>query len=424
METISLFSRRIKTWCRASKINSLEAFRSFDQDFDGLISKDDMAKSLQKYLLMKPEEIVDTRLDRLFRLLSFYKTEMIQPSDFERLLHDVNPYVTASSGATQDRIFVLCYDGKSGKRLWKREYWATGRGYCHPTSANAAPTPASDGEFIYAFYSSNDLVCLDLDGNLKWFRGLTFDYPKAANDVGMSSSPIVSDGVVICQVENQGDSFVTGIDTATGKSLWRIDRKKDSNWASPAIVAGKGKRPTTVLLTDRGSVMGVDIKSGKELWKIDGGASSVSSTTVVGDTAYLAMDGTVALQFNDDSGKPNEAWKNSSLNSANASPVIHNGELFTLNASGAVTCCDAQSGTIKWKARTGRDRYWATPVASGGMLFTFDMGGSGRVLDLNDKGKTIHTYKFQDQSFLGTPAISNGAMYVRSNTHLIRISEK
>ncbi len=332
--------------------------------------------------------------------------------------------VTASSGATQDRIFVLCYDGKSGKRLWKREYWATGRGYCHPTSANAAPTPASDGKFIYAFYSSNDLVCLDLDGNLKWFRGLTFDYPKAANDVGMSSSPIVSDGVVICQVENQGDSFVTGIDTATGKSLWRIDRKKDSNWASPAVVAGKGNRPTTVLLTDRGSVMGVDIKSGKELWKIDGGASSVSSTTVVGDTAYLAMDGTVALKFNDDSAKPTEAWKNSSLNSANASPVIHNGELFTLNASGAVTCCDAQSGTIKWKARTGRDRYWATPVASGSMLFTFDMGGSGRVLDLNDKGKTIHTYKFEDQAFLGTPAISNGAMYVRSNTHLIRISEK
>ena len=90
----------IKRWVKSSKINSLEAFRSFDQDFDGLISKDDMAKSLQKYLLMKPEEIVDTRLDRLFRLLSFYKTEEIQPSDFERLLHDVNPYITASSGAT------------------------------------------------------------------------------------------------------------------------------------------------------------------------------------------------------------------------------------------------------------------------------------------------------------------------------------
>jgi len=34
-----------------------------------------MRGSLEKYLLIRPEEIVETRLDRLFRLLSFYKTE-------------------------------------------------------------------------------------------------------------------------------------------------------------------------------------------------------------------------------------------------------------------------------------------------------------------------------------------------------------
>ena len=59
-----------------------------------------MRLALQKYLLIRPEEIVDTRLDRLFRLMSFYKCENVQPSDFERLLNDVNPYITASSGAT------------------------------------------------------------------------------------------------------------------------------------------------------------------------------------------------------------------------------------------------------------------------------------------------------------------------------------
>lgn len=64
-------------WVKGSKINSLEAFRSFDQDFDGLISKDDMKKALQKYLMVRPEEITDGRLDRLFRLLSFYKTDLI-----------------------------------------------------------------------------------------------------------------------------------------------------------------------------------------------------------------------------------------------------------------------------------------------------------------------------------------------------------
>ena len=49
---------------------------------------------------MKPEDIIDTRLDRLFKLLSFYKTDDIQPSDFDRLLNDVNPFITAATGQT------------------------------------------------------------------------------------------------------------------------------------------------------------------------------------------------------------------------------------------------------------------------------------------------------------------------------------
>lgn len=330
--------------------------------------------------------------------------------------------VTSSSGAIQDRIYVLCFDGKSGKRLWKREYWATGRGYCHPTSANAAPTPASDGEFIYAFFSSNDLVCLDLDGNLQWFRGLTYDYPKAANDVGMSSSPIVSEGVVICQVENQGDSFVTGIDAATGKSLWRVDRKKSSNWASPAVVKGAGNRPSQVILTDRTGAIGVHLKTGKQLWSISGRTPSVPSTTVVGDRAYLSVGGTTALQFNEENAKPEESWNQKQVLSGNASPVVHQDNVYIMSGSGVVTCCDAKTGIQKWKARTGRSTHWATPVASGKLLFTFDQGGTGRVLDLANEGKIIHTYKFEDQAFLGTPAISNGGLYLRSNTHLIRIS--
>ena len=118
--------------------------------------------------------------------------------------------VTCSSGVKQDRLHVLCFDAKDGKRLWERQFWATGRTLSHPASANAACTPASDGKLIFAFYSSNDLACLDLDGNLKWFRGLAYDFPHAGNDVGMSSSPLVVGDVVVAQVECQGDSFAAG----------------------------------------------------------------------------------------------------------------------------------------------------------------------------------------------------------------------
>ena len=49
-------------------------------------------------------------MDRLFRILSFYKTAQIQPSDFERLINDVSPYVGAATGKTQS-VFTASMGG-------------------------------------------------------------------------------------------------------------------------------------------------------------------------------------------------------------------------------------------------------------------------------------------------------------------------
>lgn len=94
----------IKRWVKQAKLISMEAFRSFDKDFDGLISKEDMKKSLIEYLRVPAEEIIDPRLDRLFRILSYYKTDKIQLTDFDRLLNDVSPYVNSATGKTDTKF--------------------------------------------------------------------------------------------------------------------------------------------------------------------------------------------------------------------------------------------------------------------------------------------------------------------------------
>ena len=75
-----------------------------------------------------------------------------------------------------------------------------------------------------------------MQGNLKWLRGLTFDYPNAANGLGMSSSPLIIDDVVIAQVENDAESFTTGLSLTDGKQSKKKDRPKGANWTSPAIL--------------------------------------------------------------------------------------------------------------------------------------------------------------------------------------------
>jgi hypothetical protein len=47
---------------------------------------------------MQLEKLDDHKMSRLFAVLSFYKTKGLQPSDFDRLLEPINPFLTACQG--------------------------------------------------------------------------------------------------------------------------------------------------------------------------------------------------------------------------------------------------------------------------------------------------------------------------------------
>mmetsp|Transcript_23065 Transcript_23065/g.22463 ORF Transcript_23065/g.22463 Transcript_23065/m.22463 type:complete len:142 (+) Transcript_23065:3097-3522(+) len=83
---------RMKEWMVSAGVTVEEAFKSFDRDFDGNVSKEDLKWGLVNILGLKSEEIYPTKLDRLFKLIDFYKTNKVQLSDFQRLVHNENPY--------------------------------------------------------------------------------------------------------------------------------------------------------------------------------------------------------------------------------------------------------------------------------------------------------------------------------------------
>jgi len=91
---------KIKMWIMTERITVEEAFKCFDRDFDGFVKKDDLKNSIISILKVKEEEILPTRIDRLFRLLDFYKTGSIQPSDFSRLMNNENPYSASGDRST------------------------------------------------------------------------------------------------------------------------------------------------------------------------------------------------------------------------------------------------------------------------------------------------------------------------------------
>lgn len=326
-------------------------------------------------------------------------------------------FLTASSGYSQDRLHVLCFETQKGQLLWERQFTATGRTTCHNKMCNATPTMASDGERVFAFFSSNDLICLDTEGRLQWFRGLGSEFPNASNSLGMSSSPVVVGTSVIVQVESDAEAFACAVDAVSGETKWKIDRPRAANWTSPSVLPGRAGKPALALLQSSKGLTAVDPETGAVVWNFEKGASTIPSATVVDGRVVIPSSGLTTLQPSDDGSSFEVVWNSSTLSPSTPSPVVLNGMTMTLNSAGALTAGNAVTGERVWQMRL-KGPFSGTPVVADGHLFLFNEGGMAFVVRPEaDKGTVVSELDL-GETILCSPAVSDSALYIRSDGHL------
>ncbi len=335
--------------------------------------------------------------------------------------------VTAASGADNNRLHVLAFDSMTGQPLWQRQFWATGRTLCYRTSSVAAPTPVSDGQRVFAFYSSNDLVCLDLDGNLQWIRELTSDHAGLGNDIGMASSPVVDQlsvekGVVIVQCECQRSAFAAAYDTKSGKTVWEMPRDKESNWASPLIVPYRGAMAsrTGVLLQGRNGLAMLSTATGEPLWEEPLEGASISSSADYEGMVLSPAGGLSALRRTAEG--MDVVWQASGVKPGSPSPVAYAAQsrVFIIGRGGILQAVNLQNGEKLFKKRLG-GTFWATPLLAAGKLYCINEAGKAFVLDADGNGEKLAECDF-GTSIYGSPAAADGGMFVRSNGTLWKIA--
>lgn len=335
--------------------------------------------------------------------------------------------VTGCEGEDERDLYVESYSAADGKLQWSRPMRATGRPFTHPTSSNASPTPASDGQRVFALFSSCDLICYDLQGHLIWYRALAVDHPKTGNDISMSSSPVVVDGVVIVQLENQGDSFAAGIDALTGKTLWSNVRDASSNWSSPQPVTTEDGL-SAVAMHNRGSIELVDAKSGDVIKHFDIPGDGTASSTYASPYVIVPGESTTAIRLSapEQQGGQTVAtvqWESNKLRPQRCSPVA-SGDRIYMGRGSVLLCGSISDGSVLWQARLGRlSNVWATPVMTQSGIYI--IGSDGKVIvvaDEGDKGKVI-AESHLNESVLASPAVAGNALYFRSERGLIKVAE-
>jgi outer membrane protein assembly factor BamB len=328
-------------------------------------------------------------------------------------------YVTASSGFKQDRLHVLCFDSTNGKKLWERQFWATGLTQCHPKTAMAAPTPVTDGERVFALFATGDVVGLDRDGHLLWYRSLARDYPPIANNVGMAASPVLWKDLLFLPMENTGASFAAALDKQTGQTRWKVDRRQGINWVTPLVIS-LGDKAAVVFQTNK-EATAYDAETGNKLWEYNAGLSEVSSPNLGEDGAILVAGGGVAaLKLG--AKQPEVLWKANKLSMAYTSAVRFQGRVYAVSHNGILHAADARTGEALEPLRL-KGTFWASPLIADGRLYVTNEDGLTFVVQLSSAPAILATNPL-GEPVTATPAIAEGAFFIRTDKHLWCIGEK
>jgi outer membrane protein assembly factor BamB len=338
------------------------------------------------------------------------------------LVADGHVIVTASKGTKQERLMVLSYDAATGDKQWERTFWATGPTDCHPKTTMAAPTPVSDGKIVVALFATDDLICLDLKGDVLWMRSLYEENPGATDGRGLATSPVLVNGVAVIQIENQNTSFATGIDAATGKSLWRIDRPRQLCWSTPITLPAKdGKH--LVLLQGSSKLTAIDPRTGREVWTLDRHSDEVASSLLRGNILFVPGEkGLAAFELSGGSKAPKMLWEKAKLTPQTASPLVMNDSLYILKGPILVRA-DPLTGESKSQCRL-KGSYSASMIGAGGLLYCCNEAGTVFVVKPDKKEDTIAATSDLGDTILATPAVSDRALYIRGEKYLWKFTKQ
>ena len=94
------------------------------------------------------------------------------------------------TGFEDSTLLVLCYRRSDGKLLWKREFAMGGTDeFVHRDATPAAPTPATNGTRVHAYFGSYGLITLNMKGKLLWERKFPFEVSEFGTGSMNRSTP-------------------------------------------------------------------------------------------------------------------------------------------------------------------------------------------------------------------------------------------
>jgi outer membrane protein assembly factor BamB len=333
----------------------------------------------------------------------------------------------------EHRFEVMALDRLTGKVLWQRVALTAvpHEGYHPQYGSFASNAPTTDGQRVYASFGSRGIYVYDLDGSPVWQKDFGLKM-RMFNGFGEGVGPVLDEGRLIVLADHEDEGFLAMLDAATGKEIWRVARSDGTNWAAPFVAAHNGRKQ--VVVNSMRKVRGYDYDTGRQIWEVAGLGQNTIPRPVQHQDLVLSMSGfrnprLMAIRLGregDLAGTDAVVWSMDRGLSYTASPALHDGKLYFITDSAMVTAVDVATGQPVYQQVRLPKPYniKASPVVAGGHLYFATEEGDVVVARLGPSFEIVATNTLTDQSFVASPVVVQGDMYLRSRTHLFRIAVK
>jgi outer membrane protein assembly factor BamB len=343
-------------------------------------------------------------------------------------------YLTSAvppAGGGTPTLHALCVDATTGKILWDTEVFkpeSNATSQFHKKNSHASPTPIVSGDRLYVHFGHMGTAALDLKGKVLW-RQTQLKYSPMHGNGG---SPALVGEQLIINCDGTADPFVAALNAATGEVHWKTLRQTTSqrpfSFSTPLAIEADGR--TQIISPASGFVASYDPKDGRELWRAryGDGFSVVPRPSFAHGLIFVSSSfmrpvlyAIRAAGAKGDVTASHIAWSYAKGIPNTSSPLVVGDEVYFVSDIGIATCLAARTGALHWSERLGGD-FSASPVFADGRLYFQNETGVGYVLAL---GKTYRPLAQNDlgERTLASPAVLDGALILRSQSHLWRIGK-
>jgi len=335
---------------------------------------------------------------------------------------------------------VLCFDEKTGKKIWEHRYECTYDGVGYPAGPRASVV-INEGK-AYSLGTMGDLFCFNAEnGEIIWQQDLNDEYQIKMPIWGIAAAPLIYGDKIILQIGGSENACMVALDKNTGKEIWR-NLDDGATYSAPIIVEKNGTE-VLIVWTEQ-NLNGMNPENGNIYWQVPWKirmAMAISTPVLYEDYIFVSafFNGSLLVHLGDDYTTAKQVWQRSgrnermtdALHCVNSTPIIIDDFIYGVDSYGELRCLELKTGDRVWEDLTAVDKdRWANIhlVKNGDKVWMFNELGELLITELSPEGLTIlsraklikPTTEQLPRGVTWThPAFANKHVFIRNDNKLV-----